>query len=550
MRVSILNLNLVARDAIGTCILNQMRFFLRRGDDVRIYVAHPPQDVPDDLMALTTVTTLKDLIDQREDHFRLSDLYIYHYPSRHPLMDSIKVIERGAVIFYYHNVTPPELWSSAIARDELLRGVQGVSLVHYADLAVADSPFNREDLVQRGYDAERIHVLPLGVPLERLKPGPKDPDLVRQYGLEDQRVLLFVGRMASNKRVDLLVEALALIKAAVPNVALLLVGDADSSDPYREVSEQARRRAAELGVAQDVVFTGVVEDLGAHYRLADVYVTASLHEGFGVPLIEAMASGVPVVASRVASHPWVVSEAGVLCEPEDPTDMARQVVQLLQDDIRYGRLVQRGLERVRAFSIEAYDAGFADIVDEAMRWVQALPPVQRQDEDAPMRAGLQPPSGVRRGRMLIDDLTELYAESDVMLRPYVVRSKLPILGPLIAWVRRNLTSHLREPYLDPMMERQVSFNRQLIDAVERTRDHVAGQNEARRREVAQLIERQTRIEKRVEVVEAQMRLVLARQFEGVETDLAELEAEIAELTAELEELQQQNKGSGSENEID
>lgn len=550
MRVSILNLNLVARDAIGTCILNQMRFFLRRGDDVRLYTVHAPKDAPADLATHMGVTTLKDLMSVREDHFRRSDLYIYHYPSRHPLMDSIKIVERGAVIFYYHNVTPPELWSSSVARDELARGVEGVSLVHYADLAVADSPFNREDLVQRGYDPERIYVLPLAVPVQQFKPGPKDPALVRQYRLEGRRVLLFVGRMASNKRIDLLVEALPLIRAKVPNVVLLLVGDADGSEPYREVSEQARRRAAELGVAKDVIFAGVVKDLDAYYRLADLYVTASLHEGFGVPLIEAMASGVPVVASRVASHPWVAGEAGLLCEPEDPADMARQVAQLLQDDQRYGELVRRGLERAGAFSMEAYDAGFGEIVDGATRWVEALPPTRRQDKVAPTDVGLGAPSGVRHVPMLIDDLTELYAESDVMIRPYVVRSKLPLFGPLIAWVRRNLTSHLREPYLDPMMESQVSLNRQLIDAMERTRAYVVGQNEARRKDMAQMIERRTRLEKRVELLEARMRLALARQLEGVETDLEELEAEIVGLAAELEGLQRHSEGSRSENGVE
>jgi chromosome segregation ATPase len=137
-----------------------------------------------------------------------------------------------------------------------------------------------------------------------------------------------------------------------------------------------------------------------------------------------------------------------------------------------------------------------------------------------------------------------------MIRPYVVRSKLPIFGPLIAWVRRNLTSHLREPYLDPMVERQVSFNRQLVDAMERTRAFVTGQNEAHRRDVTQVTERQTRLEKRVELLEARMRLALARQLEGVEADLGELEAEIAGLTVELEALQHQIEGSGSENEVE
>ncbi len=535
MRVSILSLNLVGRDAVGVCILEQMRFFRRRGDNVRIYTVHRPDGVPADIENLTTVTTQNNLINGGEDHFRLSDLYIYHYPSRHALMDSIKVIERGAVVFYYHNVTPPELWSSPVSREELVTGVEGVSLVHYADLAVAASPFSRDDLVQCGYDPERIHLLPYAVSQDRFSPGPKDPALVRRYGLEAKRVLLFVGRMASNKRIDLLIEALPRVRARVPNVVLMMVGDADSSEPYRQVSEQARRRASDLGVGDAVIFTGVV-DVPPYYRLADVYVTASLHEGFGVPLIEAMASGVPVVASRAAAHPWVVGDAGILCEPEDPVSVADSVIRLLRDDQAYGDLVQRGLRRARSFSTEAYEAGLAEVVDEAMRWVHALPPLRSQDQPDPSYAEVGSSFAVGRQCMRADDLIELFSQSDVMLRSYEVRSRLPLVGSLIAWVRRNLTSHLREPYLDPTLERQVAFNRRLVDALERTRLRALEQSQTRRQEVTSLEEQLVRLEKRMKLLEAQMRLVLARQREGVEADMAELEEEIAVLTAELKEL--------------
>lgn len=83
------------------------------------------------------------------------------------------------------------------------------------------------------------------------------------------------------------------------------MGDHDSSPALREITAEARAVAARLGITRDVIFTGRVDDLPRYLRLADLYVTASLHEGFGVPLIEAMACGIPVVAGRSGAMPWV-----------------------------------------------------------------------------------------------------------------------------------------------------------------------------------------------------------------------------------------------------
>ena len=546
MRVSLINLNLIAQDAIGQCLLNQVRFFQRRGDEVQVYVMHPPQGVPESVAALTRVVTLADLDGPRDERFFDSDLYVYHYPGRHPLMESIKCIDRGAVVFYYHNVTPPELWHSDFEREVLQGSVEGVSaLAYYADLIVADSAFNADQLIEE-YDCERdrVRVLPLAVPLDQFTSGPRDLTLLQQVGLEGRRVILFVGRMAGNKRIDLLVEALPLVQQQVPNASLMLVGDDRSNPAIQDTVARARARSEELGVADDVIFTGRVDDVPPYYRLVDVYVTASLHEGFGVPLIEAMASGVPVVASRAAAHPWVVGEAGMLAEPGDAVDLANKVVQLLSDDALYGELVRRGLARAREFSLERYEAGWAKIVAEATAWLPNQPyprlrSVLAKPAVSDVEAKDDGPVSTVQQVLLKGDLGRLEASADVMLRDYTVRSGLPVVGPLIAWFRRNLTSHLREPYVDPTFERQVAFNQEMIQVVGQAMAYMLAHSGVQEDTLQDSVQRQRELGHRMERVEAWLGLVSAQitLLEAGGSNQPD-SAQLAELCQRIEELRQ------------
>ncbi len=124
--------------------------------------------------------------------------------------------------------------------------------------------------------------------------------------------------------------------------------------------------------------------------------------------------------------------------------------------------MQRGLARAREFSLEAYEAGWRRIVAEATAWLpdQPLPRMRSISTLAPQRAAAleQAQAG---------DVHWLEQAADVMDRDYVVYSNAPLVGPLITWVRRNLTSHLREPYLDPALERQVAFNREVVSLLRR-----------------------------------------------------------------------------------
>jgi glycosyltransferase involved in cell wall biosynthesis len=473
MRVSLINGNLIGQDATGQTLLHQLRFHRRRGDAVAIYVEHKPEGIPADAMSAVRVVDPVDLMAGRDGHFAESDLYVYHYPGRYDLLDTLTGLDRGAVVFYYHNVTPPALWGSATGVDELTAGLAAVRhYAPYADLTVTPSPFNAAELVnEHGCAADRVRVLPLPVPLDTFHPGPEDLELVKRWQLAGKRVILFVGRVAGNKRVDLLVTALAQVRQTVPNVVLLIVGDYTSNPAFADVIAGIRRTAADLDVADRVIFTGRVTDLAPYYRLADVYASASLHEGFGVPLIEAMASGTPVVAADAGAQPWVMGEAGLLAPAGDAAALAAHLTGVLTDDMLRGDLVRRGLARSQGFSLEAYYAGWAAIVDEIAEWLAAPtghppgPPRVLPGPPAQGASGSHDLSALPPEVALAHEIDQLQKAAKSVIQSYTVRSGAPLVGPLIAWARRNLTSHLREPYLDPTLRRQERFNWLVVTAL-------------------------------------------------------------------------------------
>ena len=480
MRVSIIISHLSGWDATGRCIINQTRYFQQAGAEVRIFGMVPPHGLPDDLHQFVRTVSLAELLSDRSRYFGSSDLYIYHYPGRYALLESIREIAHGIVLLHFHNVTPPNLWRTNIGREWLDDGIAGIyEFAHYADLIVADSPFNEADLITHyHYPPHRIRVQPLAVPLDAFAPGPKSPELLQQYGLADRPVILFVGRMAGNKRVDLLIEALPQVQQAVPKATLLLVGDDGSNPAFLDIVAQAKRQAEELGVAEDVIFTGMVDDLPPYYRLADVYATASLHEGFGVPLIEAMASGLPIVASRATAHPWVLGQAGLLVEPENVADLAASITRVLTDQALTTDLVQRGRARAEMFSLTQWEINWHNIVTEAMNSLPEQPFLRPQSLLAQRVTGGQDNTGVRptiREVLLQGKLERLMGNADIMDRDYKLVSHLPLIGGLIARIRETLTSHLWKPYIDPTFARQSDYNRQTARMMAQVIDYLLAQ---------------------------------------------------------------------------
>jgi glycosyltransferase involved in cell wall biosynthesis len=335
-RAILVNRNCFSRDAIGNNIVRKLQLLREWGYAPLLLVNDFDRRLPLEDQALMLEIDRARLLDPPLDlqwaarQLWQAGLYIFDYPEYYPLLELIRDVPRGAVFFDYHGVTPPELWTSAISRANIELGVRNLRMVGYADYAIAHSEYTRTQLIDTGAIApDRVALMPYTVSTEAFFPSEHKPALT-ELAPGDGPLLLYVGRMASNKRIDTLVRMAALVQPHYPRLRLLLVGD-DAAPVYQEVVAAAHRLVDELGLTEHVRFTGQVcdEQLLAYYQAADVFVTASLHEGFCIPVVEAMACAVPVVAAAATALPSTVGDGGLLFEPENVEMFAARVLELL-----------------------------------------------------------------------------------------------------------------------------------------------------------------------------------------------------------------------------
>jgi glycosyltransferase involved in cell wall biosynthesis len=254
----------------------------------------------------------------------------------------------------HHNITPPEMlaaWEPAMVPGLRWGNRQLIELAGNIDFALADSQFNRGDLWALGY--RDVHVVPILLDLDAFD---REVDPETQRRLEHDRAgggaeLLFVGRIVPNKCQHDLIKALVVYRRTFDPLARLRLVGAATSDEYLRV---LREYAAALGVADAVELTGPVSAgaLGAYYRTADVFVSASEHEGFCVPLLEAMHHGVPIVAFAAAAVPETLAGAGVLLDSKAPAMLAAAIHEVVSDGGTRHAIADAGRRRLRDFGLE------------------------------------------------------------------------------------------------------------------------------------------------------------------------------------------------------
>ncbi|MCS6842633.1 MAG: glycosyltransferase, partial [Roseiflexus sp.] len=336
-RAVILSITVAAYDAIGRHIIAQIQTFRQAGYRVLVLAEHIDERLPVDVL-LSVITTSRETLHEYTaalEHLRRSDVIIVHYPLYYALAEVIRDIRHGAVIFDYHGITSPDIWGVETPNyyDRLVQGVRNLPLVQYADYAVGHSLLTCAELIATGVvEPERVTQMTYPVIENVGFSSDPDPGIIEQFGLHDRHVLLYVGRMARNKRIHTLIEALPAIVARHPETLLTLVGEY-RPPAYQQYVREVEARARELGVAAHVRFTGQVDDktLEQLYRACAAFVTASVHEGFCMPVVEAMAHGRPVVATNVTALPETVGDAGLLFDPDDTTGLADQICRLLDE---------------------------------------------------------------------------------------------------------------------------------------------------------------------------------------------------------------------------
>ncbi|MEM2779991.1 MAG: glycosyltransferase [Candidatus Bathyarchaeia archaeon] len=178
------------------------------------------------------------------------------------------------------------------------------------------------------YGAKKPIILYNKVDLKLFRADLDSVNAKRELGLEGKKVLLYVGRIDKQKNVGCLIRTVReLLNISLKDVHLLLVGSGS------EV-KQLKRLASQINVQDKITFIGPVphEKLPIYYAAADIYVHSSLFEGFGIPLIEALASGKPIVAGKVGAIPEIVEDAGILVFPLNPKFFANAISKILQDE--------------------------------------------------------------------------------------------------------------------------------------------------------------------------------------------------------------------------
>ena len=234
------------------------------------------------------------------------------------------------------------------AADRLPMQVATRSSVRTADRLIAISQAARQDLVATlGVDPRRIDVTPLGIRWPAGGAAAPEPELRRRLRLGGGRLVLCVAQKRPHKNLAALVRIMG--RLAATDTVLVLPG---ASTPYEL---ELRALAGELGVAERVRFLDWVSDrdLAGLYRAARVFVLPSFLEGFGLPIVEAMAHGLPVACSNVSALPEVAGGAALLFDPREDSQIAAAVDRLLGEPELARELVRRGRERCATLTWEA-----------------------------------------------------------------------------------------------------------------------------------------------------------------------------------------------------
>lgn len=258
----------------------------------------------------------------------------------------------------YHNITPAsffEAWDDQAAASMRRARAQLGSLARRSRLALADSPFNAAELTELGYSP--VQVSPLLLDLDARLAAP-DPQVAAHLARTKRgRSWLFVGRLAPNKCQHDIVAAFAAYRHLYdPGARLTLVG----SEAASSYADALLGLVDDLGLTAAVTFAGPVSDaeLAAYYQDADTFVSLSRHEGFGVPLLEAMRHDVPVVALAAGAVPDTVGSAGVLLDDASPHLVAATVHEMLADEDFRAQLVAGGRKLLAEHSLESARAQF------------------------------------------------------------------------------------------------------------------------------------------------------------------------------------------------
>lgn len=348
MRVIQMLPTLVFGDAIGNDTLALYEVLKKGGYKTAIYAEYFDERYKD-IAALD-----KDYIPQK------GDILIYHMSTGSDLNYRISDYPVKMVMIY-HNITPGHFFAQydAFVTEVCNSGRRATEYYKKKmSFCMADSEFNKQELLEMGYKCP-VEVLPILIDFDDYKKKPNEK-VIEKYN-DGYINILFTGRVAPNKKHEDLIAAFCYYKKYInPKSRLLLVGRHDFFPGYYA-------RLAEyvdyLGV-EDVIFTGQVKfpDILAYYRVADVFLCLSEHEGFCVPLVESMMFDLPIIAYDSCAVGETLGGSGFLLPDKSPAVAAEAIQRVVTDKVLQRTMIEGQRKRLEHFSHDRINARFLELL--------------------------------------------------------------------------------------------------------------------------------------------------------------------------------------------
>ena len=218
-----------------------------------------------------------------------------------------------------------------------------------ADRIITVSSFSKNEIINHlKYPADKIHVIPNAVDHSIYYKNPDKTILNRLNIARDDPIILYVGSEEPRQNVDKLIKAFAKLKNKIPNAKIIKIGDSN----LLGTREKLFKLINELNLQKDVIFAGSVpeKELPQWYNAADLLVYPCDYAGFGLPPLEAMACGTPVITSNTTSLPEVVGDAGIMIDPADINKLSQEIYSVLTDKDLQKDMSKKGLKRASRFN--------------------------------------------------------------------------------------------------------------------------------------------------------------------------------------------------------
>ncbi|HUQ33914.1 MAG TPA: glycosyltransferase family 4 protein [Pyrinomonadaceae bacterium] len=350
-RVAVLTSHLSKGDAVSNDVAGMCAAFQRRGYEARMFAGGSDLTEPE----IGHVAKVKEFLTSPKD------LLVYHFSiGWKPGLELLREVKCRRAI-KYHNVTPPEFFANvSLWHEKQCRaGREEIEDIARAgcDIYLSDSDYNRGDLLRMGVPQEKCFVVAPFHHIERLQLIEPDMDVLDEYR-DGYTNVLMVGRIAPNKGHQALIEAFAAYHYDYNRKSRLLIVGKEAAT-FKAYSKRLREFMTYILAGDIVTFTGEVSEsaLKSYYLLSNVFAMTSEHEGFCVPVLEAMSMKLPVVAYASSAIPEMLEGAGIVLKERSPYLMAEAIDRLTRDESAGYALGTTGRQRYeRDFTNERIEA--------------------------------------------------------------------------------------------------------------------------------------------------------------------------------------------------